>query len=154
MINTQKGWIKHRDTHKYHTGDLMWLEGRHLRTNQPPSKLPTKRHGPSRTLQVMSPVNYQLDLPTQWSTHTVFHIDLLTPYRETQKHGENYSRHPPELEEGEEEYEVEKILDHRKFGRGCKLQYLIKWKGYPDSENQWVDQRDVFAAEAVSEYQT
>src|SRR5258708_11176663 len=68
-------------------------------------------------------------------------------------HGENYSRPPPELEEGEEEYEVEKILDHRKFSRGRKLQYLINWKGYPDSENQWVDQRDVFAEEAVAEYE-
>ena len=31
----------------------------------------------------MSPVNYRLELPTQWSIHPVFHIDLLTPYRET-----------------------------------------------------------------------
>src|SRR5260370_22709990 len=69
-------------------------------------------------------------------------------------HGENDTRPPPELEEGEEEYEVEKILDHQKFGRGHKLQYLIKWKGYPDLENQWVDQRDVFAQEAVEEYET
>src|SRR5258708_36669168 len=68
-------------------------------------------------------------------------------------HGENYSRPPPELEEGEEEYEVEKILDHRKFSRGRKLQYLIKWKGYPDLENQWVDKCDVFAEEAVAEYE-
>src|SRR5258708_14272184 len=68
-------------------------------------------------------------------------------------HGENYSRPPPELEEGEEEYEVEKILDHRKFSRGRKLQYMIKWKGYPDSENQWVDQRDVFAEQAIAEYE-
>src|SRR5258708_2695303 len=153
MVNAQKGWIKHRDTPKYQTGDLVWLEGHHLRTNQPTAKLAPKRHGPFRIIQVMSPVNYRLELPTQWSIHPVFHIDLLTPYRETQMHGENYSRPPPELEEGEEEYEVEKILDHRKFGRGRKLQYLIKWKGYPDSENQWVDQHDVFAEEAVAEYE-
>src|SRR5258707_2695401 len=101
----------------------------------------------------MSPVNYQLELPTQWSIHPVFHTDLLTPYCETQMHGENYSRPPPELEEGEEEYEVEKILDHWKFGRGRKLQYLIKWKGYPDSENQWVNQCDVFAEKAIAEYE-
>src|SRR5258708_25899135 len=101
----------------------------------------------------MSPVNYRLELPTQWSIHPVFHIDLLTPYHETRMHGENYSRPPPELEEGEEEYEVEKILDSRKFGRGRKLQYLIKWKGDPDSENQWVNHKDAFVEEAIAEYE-
>src|SRR5258707_9878237 len=102
----------------------------------------------------MSPVNYHLELPTQWSIHPVFHIDLLTPYHETQVHGENYSCPPLELQEGQEEYEAKKILDSWQFGRGRKLQYLIKWKGYPDSENQWVDQRDVLAEEAVAEYET
>ena len=67
-------------------------------------------------------------------------------------HGPNYQRPPPELVEGAEEYEVEKILDSRKFGRGCKLQYLVKWKGYPDSDNQWVDKNDVFADEAMREF--
>ena len=100
----------------------------------------------------MSPVTYSLALPMQWSIHPVFHIDLLTPYRETPTHRPNYQRPPPELVDGAEEYEVEKILDSRKFGRGCKLQYLVKWKGYPDSENQWVDKDDVFADEAMREF--
>src|SRR5260370_37890467 len=68
-------------------------------------------------------------------------------------HGENYSRPPPELEEGQEEYEVKKILDTQRFGRGRRLQYLIKWKGYADLENQWVNQSDVFTEEAIAEFQ-
>lgn len=38
-------------------------------------------------------------------------------------------------EEGEDEYVIEKIVDRR-----CQhgdLQYLIKWKDYPDDENTW-----------------
>jgi Chromo (CHRromatin Organisation MOdifier) domain len=35
----------------------------------------------------------------------------------------------------EEEYEVEAILDKRKRGR--KIEYLIKWKNYPDDELLW-----------------
>ena len=35
-----------------------------------------------------------------------------------------------------------------------KLQYLVKWKGYPDSENQWVDKDDVFADKALQEFKT
>ena len=143
MIKAQKSWVKHRDTPKYQIGDQVWLEGRHLHTNQPTTKLAPRRHGPFKVVQVMSDVNYCLELPTQWSIHPVFHIDLLTPYRETPTHGHNYQRPPPELVNREEEYEVEKVLDLRHFGRRRKLQYLVKWKGYPDSENQWVASTDV-----------
>jgi hypothetical protein len=59
----------------------------------------------------MSPVNYRLELPTQWSIHDVFHTDLLTPYRETLTHGANYQCPPPDLVEGVEEYKVKKVLD-------------------------------------------
>jgi hypothetical protein len=41
----------------------------------------------------------------------------------------------------------------RRFRRGCKLQYLVKWKGYPDAENQWVAKEDVFAEDAIREFQ-
>src|SRR6202453_857593 len=121
----------------YKAGDQVWLEGKNLHINQPTHKLAPRRYGPFRVVQVMSPVNYRLELPTQWSIHPVFHIDLLTPYRETITHGANYQRPPPDLVDNEEEYEVEAILDSRKFGRGRRLQHLIKWKGYPDSDNQW-----------------
>ncbi len=152
MIKAQKSWVKHRDTPKYQEGDLVWLEGCHLHTNQPTIKLAPKRHGPFSIVQVMSPVNYRLKLPMQWSIHDVFHIDLLTPYHEMAIHGPNYSRPPPDLVDKEEEYEVKKILDSQQFSRRCKLQYLIKWKGYPDLDNEWVDKNDIHANEAIREF--
>jgi hypothetical protein len=100
----------------------------------------------------MSTVNYCLELPTQWSIHPVFHIDLLTPYKETIMHGPNFTRPAPELIDGEEEYSVEKILDSWHFGRRQRLQYLIKWEGYLDAENMWVDKDDVFADDKVREF--
>ena len=100
----------------------------------------------------MSPINYQLELPTQWSIHPVFHIDLLTPYRETIMHSTNYQHLPPNLVDNAKEYEVEKILDSWQFGRRQRLQYLVKWKGYPDSDNMWVDKDDVFADDKVQEF--
>jgi hypothetical protein len=54
--------------------------------------------------------------------------------------------------EGEEEYEVETVLASRHFGRGKKLQYLVKWKGYPDSDNQWINKEDIFADDAIREF--
>jgi hypothetical protein len=152
MIKAQQSWVKHRDMPKYKEGDLVWLEGKNLRVNQPTAKLAPRRHGPFKITQVMSAVNYRLELPTQWSIHPVFHIDLLTPYKETIMHGPNFTRPTPELIDGEEEYSVEKILDSRHFGRRRRLQYLVKWEGYPDAENMWVDKDDVFADDKVREF--
>ncbi|KAI8595734.1 hypothetical protein EDD21DRAFT_390346 [Dissophora ornata] len=39
-----------------------------------------------------------------------------------------------------EEYEVEKILDHRRpRGRRGAYQFRLKWKGYLESESTWED---------------
>jgi hypothetical protein len=89
-------------------GDQLWLEGRNLHLDQPSAKLAPKHHGPFTIKQVLSPFPYQLTLPHQWN-----HVDLLTPYIETEFHGPNYMRPPPDLIDGEEEYEVESILKSR-----------------------------------------
>ena len=36
---------------------------------------------------------------------------------------------------GEEDYEVESILDQR--GAGRALEYLVKWKGWPAEDSTW-----------------
>jgi hypothetical protein len=82
----------------------------------------------------------------------VFHVDLLTPYIETDFHGPNYTRPPPDLINDEEEYEVEQVLSSRRHGRGHKVQYLVKWKGYPDSDNEWVNWDDMHAEEALEDF--
>ena len=142
MRKAQQSWVKHRDMPKYKIGDQVWLEGRHLHTNQPTMKLAPRCHGPFPVIQVISPVNYHLQLPMQWSIHDMFYMNLLTPYCETSTHSANYQCPPPDLVDGMEEFEVERVIDSRRYGRGCKLQYLIKWKGYLDSDNQWVNWND------------
>ena len=61
---------------------------------------------------------------------------------------------PSELIDGEEEYEVEEIInDHfTKKGSRSTWQYLIKWKGYPVFENSWVDSKDLHAPQLQKEY--
>ena len=63
------------------------------------------------------------------------HTTLLSPYHENDIHGTNYLSPPPDLIEGEHEYEVEAIIAHKRQGRGHI--YLIKWKGYPTGDNSW-----------------
>ena len=41
----------------------------------------------------------------------------------------------PIVIEGEEEYEVERILRHK--GKGASHRYLVLWKGYPLTEASW-----------------
>ena len=67
-------------------------------------------------------------------------------------HGPNYLEPPPDLIDGEEEYEVEAILDSQKWGRGRKQQYLVKWKGYSNADNQWVDARDIHADQLLDQF--
>jgi len=52
--------------------------------------------------------------------------------------------------EGEEQYEVEAIQAHRCQER--KIQYLIKWKGYPESDNTWEPKENLQAPRLVKEY--
>jgi Chromo (CHRromatin Organisation MOdifier) domain len=72
-----------------------------------------------------------------WNIHPVFHNSLLTPYVETNAHGPNFTRPPPDLINGEVEYEVEAIRSHHYFGKNKRLQYLLKWKGYLKANNTW-----------------
>ena len=43
--------------------------------------------------------------------------------------------------DGEEEHEVQDILNHRRSGRG--YQYLVSWTGYDASKNQWLPEREL-----------
>jgi hypothetical protein len=98
-------------------------------------------------------VVYQLELLSEWKIHNVFHASLLSPYMETNAHGPNYVHPPPDLVRGEQEYEVERIINHRHTGQGKKLQYLIKWKGYLESDNTWEPTSHLHAPQLIKEYQ-
>ena len=68
-------------------------------------------------MEVKGHLNYQLTLPSHWKIHPVIHVVLLKPYKETEQHGPNFTRPPPDIENDEEQYEVERILNHRRRGR-------------------------------------
>jgi hypothetical protein len=128
-------------------GQKVWLEARNLRLPYQSRKLAPKREGPFTISDVLGKVTYRLTLPKQWKIHPVFHAALLTPYIETETHGPNYTNPPPDLVEGEEEFEIESILAHRKLGRSH--QYLVKWKGYDSSNNTWEPERQFANAQEM-----
>ena len=120
---------------QYKPRDQVWLEVTHLKLPHQGFKLNPKQYGPFKILSAISPVAFKLELPVSWTIHLVFHASLLTPYIKTHAHGPNYSCPPPDLINDEEQYEVEQIRNHWHHRHSRTLQYLIKWWGYPESDN-------------------
>ena len=136
----------------FEEGEQVWLEGRNLKTHHPTAKLAPQRYGPFPIDKKLLPVTYRLNLPATMKIHPVFHIDLLTRYRETDAHGPNYEKPPPEIIEGEPEWEVEKIINSQLHERYKKLQFLIRWKGFPPSEDSWVLESDLSALDLLEDF--
>ena len=105
-----------------------------LKTNYHKKMVP-KQEGPFKIEEVLGPVTDRLKLPDTWRIHNMFHAILLKPYQENEVYGENFTMPPPDIVNGEEVYQVETILKHRKQGQG--YQYLIKWEGYLITEALW-----------------
>jgi hypothetical protein len=121
----------------------VWLEGTHLCTTHPTTKLRAKHFGPFKITEVLSAVTYRLDLPPAWKIHNAFHVAVLHPYKETELHGPNFTEAPPDLVEGHEEWEVDNVLASRHTGRKKVLQYLVGWKGFSEAHNSWEPKRNL-----------
>ena len=100
-------------------GDKVWLEATHLCLHYPSKKLAPKHHSPFEITQVLSPLTYCLHLPPTWKVHDVFHAILLSPYREINTHGPNFSQPPPDTIDAEEEYKIDQIIAHHGNGKNC-----------------------------------
>jgi hypothetical protein len=138
----------HRSERKYNVGDQVMLstsglqfEGQSVRTR----KLTELYIGPFRIKKVINDNAYELDLPPKYRIHRVINISKLKPYHsgvdQFPHRPTNSSRPPPDSvdDDGTPVFEVESILDHRYRGRSSsrRVEYLIRWKGYPDSEATW-----------------
>ena len=122
-------------------GQKVWLEATNLRIPGVSTKFLPKRTGPFVIKEKLSDLVYKLKLPNQWKIHNTFHASLLTPFIQTEEHGPSFSHPPPDIVEGEEEYEIEAILRHK--GKGKRKQYFVRWKGYEDSENMWLQEQEL-----------
>ncbi len=147
LRNQGNRWFK-----PYNKGDQVWVEGTNIKTLYPSAKLSPKQYGPFKVLEQLSEAIYRLEIPWHWKIHNVFHVNLITPYKEMELHGPNFTHPPQDLIEGEQEFEVEKILDVQPRGKGCKMHFLVKWKGYPTSDNSWELKENLHVNELIAEY--
>jgi len=138
---------RHRDAPLLKEGDKVYLLRRNIRTKRPNEKLDFKKVGPFRILRKLSALNYELELPKGTRIHPIFHVSLLEPAPSNAK-----IQTTLEVEPDEQEYEVEDILDKRTNGK--TEEYLVKWKGYDNSENTWEPIRNLdHCREKVRQYQ-
>jgi hypothetical protein len=138
----------------YKVGDMVWLDGKDLTTDRPSKKPEDKRYGPYKITHQISPSAYKLKLPTSMKIHPVFGVSKLIPYEEDPIPGRKSQAPPPPVIAGENpEWEVEFIKDSRLY-RG-KLQFLVKWKGYPHEESTWEPEKNLAKApKALQDFYT
>ena len=89
-------------------GDRAWLSTRHLPIRTGARKLAAKWAGPFLVTAPVGTAAYRLSLPAAWKIHPVFHVSQLK---------EAPASPPTEtavlLEDGTEEFEIERIMGSR-----------------------------------------
>jgi len=118
------------------SGDMVWLLQRNIKTTSPSKKLDYKKIRLFKILTKIETSASKLALPPSMTIHNTFHISLLEPYQDY-LFPYQIKEPPPAIEiEGEDEYELDEILDSRLHYN--KLQYRAKWKDYlPEHDKVW-----------------
>jgi hypothetical protein len=153
---------RHRRAAKFAVGDRVLLATQNLKLlgeARRTRKFTERYIGPYRVKRVVNDNAYELELPARWRIHPVINVSRLKEYHDgTAAFPDRptpLTRPPPVAvnEDGEGDWAVERILDHRRQGRRRTLQYLVHWKGYPQYEATWEPVENLDGAlELVTEY--
>ena len=133
----------------FRPGDRVWLDARNITTRRPSPKLDHRRLGPYEVVESVGPSAVRLRLPNTVRIHPVFHVSLLAHAANDPLPGQQAPPPPAVIVDGEEEWEVERVLDSRTYYR--HFQYLVKWKGYDAPTWQPIEDMG-HAVEAVREF--
>ena len=146
-------------------GDQAWLSNRNLRLAEHgrARKLEPLYFGPYEVLEMHGSNAAKLRLPAGCRLHPVFNLDLLRKYvdgrAEFPERPQQDARPGPLPQEdpaaggpGEPEYDVEAVIGKR--GRGARLQYRVKWAGWPVEQASWLPVAECDScAEAVADFE-
>ena len=128
------------------TRDLKWqMKGRRS------EKLTEHFVGPYKVKGIVSSNAIELELPNSIKIHPVVNVSRVRLYK-SQVKGQKKIPPKPVIIKGEEEFEVEKILNKRTV-RG-KEKFLVRWKGYTAGEDTWENRENLEnAKELVEEFE-
>jgi len=112
------------------------------------SKLSPKWIGPFKvTKELTFTQNVELDLsenPDLSNISTVFHTSLIKPYftNPIKFTGREKTKLGP-VDEKENRYEVERVMEYRSQPGTGLPQYKVRWKGYDYHQDEWVNDKDI-----------
>ena len=152
-----------RQTHyaNQHRRDFIFKEGEEVLVSTKNLKLPEgvtrklshKYNGPFKIVEVISPTVYKLQLPEAWKhKHPVFHVSLLKKYTAGQQTDKVDTTVDDIDQDDEVEYEVDNIIGQR-ITKGKQTEYLVTWKGHPESEATWETYDNVKDLKAMDDYE-
>jgi hypothetical protein len=151
VASQASSYNKQHQPRAFKAGDLVILSTKDLRLKLPSRKLAPRYLGPFKVQDAVGSQAYRLHLPPAYKIHNVFNISRLEPYH--LREGNEVPAMPDAIlmEDGEEEWEVEKILGKRK-ARG-KLEYHVRWLGWGEEYDSWVPSADMaHAPELIAEF--
>ena len=134
------------------SGDMVWFLPRNVHTTRPSKKLDYKKIVPLKLLARIGTSAYKLAFPPWMKIHNTIHISLLEPYQDY-RFPSQIQEPPPDIQiEGEDEHELDEIIDSRLHYN--KLQYRAKWKEYgPEEDKVWYPAENFNnAADAVRKF--
>ena len=113
-------------------------------------KLTERFVGPYKIKKIVLLNAVELELPSTIKIHSVVNVSRIQRYVE-QVEGQRKEQPAPVIIEGEEEWEVERILN--KWQIQGKDKYLVQWKGFMAESDTWEGRENLEnAKEAVKEY--
>jgi len=144
---------KRREVDEYKVGDLVMLSTKDLKyqmVGRRTEKLTERFVGPYRIKRIISSNAVELELPSTVKIHLVVNVSRIRRYVE-QVEGQRKEQPAPVVIKGEEEWEVERILNKRRI-QG-KDKYLVRWKEFTAESDTWEGRENLEnAREAIEEY--
>ena len=114
-------------------------------------KLTERFVGPYKIKTIISSNVVELELPATVRIHPVVNVSRIKRYVDQVK-DQRKETPQPVIVEGEEEWEVEKILNKRRI-RG-KDKYLVRWKGFTAEGDTWESRENLQnAGETLKEFE-
>jgi hypothetical protein len=159
-IQTRNANRSRRADPEYVEGDMVMLNSQNIRRRIKgkgrSAKLYPRHLGPFKVIEAWPETStYKLELlpATEYSSiHPVFHTKLLRKYvpNDPELFPSREPTRPPPVIPEDDRWEVEELRDVKER-RGNRKEYLVHWKGYPDSDDSWVKEEDI-DDEIVREY--